>query len=42
MAHEDTREEKAMREKLQRERDQLQAEKYKNEQTIQVSLTCAY
>ena len=36
MAHEDSREEKAMREKLQRERDQLLSEKYSLEQTLQV------
>ena len=37
MAHEDSREEKALREKLQRERDQLLSEKYSLEQTLQVS-----
>ena len=35
MAHEDVREEKHMREKLQRERDQLLSEKYSLEQTVQ-------
>ena len=35
MAHEDAREEKQMREKLQRERDQLLSEKYSLEQSIQ-------
>ncbi|XP_076453173.1 unconventional myosin-XVIIIa-like [Babylonia areolata] len=35
MAHEDVREEKQMREKLQRERDQLLSEKYSLEQTVQ-------
>ncbi|KAK7474334.1 hypothetical protein BaRGS_00034382, partial [Batillaria attramentaria] len=35
MAHEDVREEKHMREKLQKERDQLLSEKYSLEQTVQ-------
>ena len=35
MAQEDVREEKHLREKLQRERDQLLSEKYSLEQTVQ-------
>ena len=36
MAHEDAREEKATRERLQRERDELMANQYTHQQTIQV------
>lgn len=42
MAHEDVREEKALKDKLHRERDELLAEKYSLEQSLQVYFDCLF